>query len=72
MKKIIEIQNMSCKHCAKKVSDSLKKLESIKKVKVDFKKGYAMLESLSNIDDLIIKEVVENLGYQVLSIKKIK
>lgn len=70
MKKIIEIQNMSCKHCAKKILDSLMKIEKIKKVKVDIKKKYAVIDSSFEVEDHLIKEVIENLGYQVTSIKE--
>ncbi len=67
-KKIIKIEGMSCIHCSKKVEDVLKSIQNIKKVKVDLKNKEAVISFKENIDNELIKEKIETLGYKVISI----
>ncbi len=69
---IVHIEKMSCQHCAKKVEDALKELESIKKVKVNLEKKIAEVTLNDNLEDQIIKDKIEDLGYVVTKIEKNK
>jgi copper ion binding protein len=65
MEKKIYIEGMSCSHCVKRVTESLKTLEGVKKVEVSLKDKLAKIESdkpLSN-EDLI--NAVDDAGYIV-------
>lgn len=68
IKTIIYIEKMSCSHCASKVKTALEEIEDIKKVKVDLSQKKATLLSSQKIDNNILKEKIENLGYEVKSI----
>ncbi len=67
----VKIEGMSCNHCAKKVESSLLELDNIKKVKVNLTKKIAIIYSNSKLDDNLLKEKIESLGYQVQEIKEI-
>lgn len=63
--KTIYIEGMSCGHCAKSVEDKLKKLKEIKSVKVDLENKKADICLKSSIDDEIIKNSIEEIGFKV-------
>ncbi len=65
---IIKIDGMSCSHCAKKVSDSLSSIKDISKVKVDVQEKQATITVIKDIEDKLLKETIENLGYKVIEI----
>ncbi len=64
--KTISIDGMHCMHCAKKVEDALKQIKEVKSVKVNLEEKRAEIILKSEIDDNILKETIENLGYIVL------
>lgn len=68
MKKEIDIEGMMCNHCATKVSNTLKSIDGIKKVKVDLKKGKAIVEGNNINNDEIINNI-SNIDYKVTNIK---
>lgn len=67
--KVIEIEGMSCKHCSKKVETTLKELKEVKSVKVSLEDKKAELILKEDIDDSILKNAIEDLGYKVNDIK---
>lgn len=67
--KTIYIDGMSCNHCAKSVEGKLKKLKEIKSVKVDLENKKADISLKSSIDDEIIKNNIEELGFKVNKIE---
>lgn len=60
---IIKIEGMSCMHCAKTVTESLENLENVLKVKVNLKKKEALVIYKDDIDTNLIKETINDLGY---------
>lgn len=68
-KKILRIEGMSCNHCSKRVEDSLLSLKGIKKVKVNLENKEAIITLEHLIDDVQIKEKIEDLGFKLLEIK---
>ena len=60
---------MSCEHCKKRVENKLSELEGILNVNVDLDSKIATLEIEKNIDNTLLKDVVEDLGYEVEYIK---
>lgn len=69
IEKTILIEGMSCMHCAKKVEGVLKELKPVKGVTVDLENKKATLILKENIEDSILKECIEDLGYEVKEIK---
>jgi copper ion binding protein len=71
MKKKINIEGMSCMHCVKHVEGALKDLPGVSNVTVDLKEKNAIVELSDNVEDEKLKEVVEEVGYDVTSIANI-
>ncbi|CDM69473.1 hypothetical protein CM240_2336 [Clostridium bornimense] len=67
MNKIIKIEGMSCEKCVAHVKDALEEVSGIEKVTVDLKEGKAIIEG-NDVSDEVIKEVIEDEGYDVISI----
>ena len=66
-KYVIRINKMSCEHCATKVRTALEELNGVKKVKIDLFRGEATVKSSVSLSINEIKEKVESLGYQFIS-----
>ena len=64
--KTIQVEGMSCIHCAKKVEKALKEIKQVKSVKVvlDEKKVEIILKE--DIDNKILENTIEDLGYKVI------
>ena len=67
MNKTIKIEGMSCEKCVAHVKDALEEVSGIEKVTVDLKEGKAIIEG-NEVSDEVIKEVIEDEGYDVISI----
>jgi copper chaperone len=68
MKKKILLQGMSCKHCVNHVTEALKEIGATE-VEVNLEKKLATAEVREDITDEIIKEAIEEVGYEVVSIE---
>lgn len=71
MKKIIEINGMSCGHCQARVEQVLNAIEGVE-AKVDLKKKRAVVNLTKNVEDQTLKNVVTEAGYEVVSITEKK
>lgn len=71
MKKIILIDGMSCGHCKARVEQVLNEITGVH-AKVDLKKKTATIEVATDIKDEVIKEVIANAGYEVISVTEKK
>lgn len=69
-RKIISISGMTCEHCAKKVETALENLVDVSKVKVDLKKNQATIYYDTTVDEILLTNTIENLGYTVTGIKE--
>ena len=67
MNKTIKIEGMSCEKCVAHVKDALEEVSGIEKVTVDLKEGKAVIEG-NDVSDEVIKEVIEDEGYDFISI----
>lgn len=67
--KIIEIEGMSCEHCAKKVESALKDVKGVKSARVDLANKKAEVTLKEEVDESILKSAVEDLGYEVKEVK---
>ena len=71
MKKQIMIEGMSCGHCVKHVQNALSELAGVGNVTVDLKDKNAIVELTAEVSDADLKNVVEEAGYDVVSIVKL-
>ena len=71
MKKIMEINGMSCAHCQARVEKALSAIEGVE-AKVDLKKNQATISMKQEVSDLVLTDAVVEAGYEVLSVKEKK
>ncbi|WP_099191822.1 heavy-metal-associated domain-containing protein [Tepidibacter mesophilus] len=69
MKKIINIEGMSCGHCAGRVKKELEGINEVKSAEVSAEEKKAVVELAHEVDDKKLKEAVVEAGYEVLSIE---
>lgn len=60
------VEGMHCNSCAKRIEDTLKKNKDIKKVKINLNTKEVLITSTNELDINNIKEIVNNLGYNVI------
>lgn len=71
MKKVMEINGMTCGHCEARVSKALNALEGVE-AKVDHKKNKAVLEISGDVADDVLMDAVKEAGYEPVSIAEKK
>lgn len=71
MKKVIEINGMSCSHCQARVEKALNEIDGVE-AKVDLKKNRAIVKLTKDVSDQILKDAVIEAGYEVVSINEKK
>jgi len=70
--KEIIIEGMHCNNCSKRIENVLKEVKEIKKVKIDLEEKKAKIISSKELESKLIKEMIENLGFQVIEIKEME
>jgi len=68
-KMVIKIEGMSCSHCQKRVEEALKRQKEVKEVEVDLREKKAEVVLNQDIDERKMKELIEDLGYEVIKIE---
>lgn len=68
MKKIMYIEGMTCKHCKTRVEKVLNELNGVTAT-VNLEEKTAVLEMDDNVDNDILKNIVEDAGYDVKNIE---
>lgn len=68
MEKKIIIEGMSCNHCVAHVKESLSGIEGVLSAVVDLDGKYALV-NVNNVSDEVLKEAIEDEGYDVVEIK---
>lgn len=69
MKKKIFIEGMSCGHCVARVENILKEQAAVEEVTVDLAGKNAVVELNQELSDEMIKEILEDVGYDVVKIE---
>jgi copper ion binding protein len=63
----LNVEGMTCNHCAKTVTEALSAVDGVKKVKVDLKKNLVRVSTEKDVDNLeIIKASITKAGYKVV------
>lgn len=70
MKKKIIIEGMSCGHCVKHVEGALGEISGVIKADVNLEGKYAAVELEREVPDSVLKNAVEEAGYDVVAIKE--
>jgi copper chaperone CopZ len=71
MKKIIEIQGMSCGHCQARVEKALNSIDGVE-AKVELKKNRAVVNLKKEVGDQTLRDAVTEAGYEVVSVSEKK
>ncbi|MDR1867453.1 MAG: cation transporter [Treponema sp.] len=66
MKTTLNIEGMTCNHCVEHLTQALKHVNSVTKVKVSLKEKTATVDHKENIALSTFKEVVAEAGYEVV------
>ena len=69
-RKIISIEGIINEECVKKIKTHLEILVDISKVKIDTNKKQAIIFYDNTLDELLITDTIEKLGYKVTGIKE--
>jgi copper ion binding protein len=71
MKKIIEINGMTCAHCQARAQKALGDIPGVS-AKVDLKKKQATVTFEKDIPDQVFKDALSEAGYEAVSIQEKK
>ena len=71
MKKIIEINGMSCEHCQARVEKALNAIDGVE-AKVELKKNRAVVNLKKEVEEKALSDAVTEAGYEVVSITEKK
>jgi Cu2+-exporting ATPase/Cu+-exporting ATPase len=69
MKKSIRIEGMSCGHCTSAVAKALRAVPGVEDVNVDLASKTAAVETNSGVPNEVLKKVVADTGFKVISIQ---
>ena len=67
--KTVKIEGMSCMHCVKKVEEALKRIKRVKEVTVNLDAKRALIIAKQEIEETQIKNIIEEIGYEVVEIE---
>ncbi len=67
MKKTLLVEGMSCGHCEKAVKSALGELDGVTNVEVNLETKKVQVEGENLVDELL-KEAIDDAGYEVLEI----
>ena len=70
-KKYVAISGMVCQNCVKHVTEALKVVDGIEKVKVDLMRGQAELIVRDDVSDDAILKTIVNSGYKSTEVSSI-
>lgn len=68
MKKVINIEGMSCSHCASRVEKALNEIEGVS-AKVNLGKKQAVVKLSADVSDQALLDAVANAGYKPVTIE---
>ena len=68
MQKVIKIEGMHCDNCAKRVKESLEKIEGVKSVKVNLNGKNATIKYKDTINLGLVKSSIEELEFKYLGV----
>jgi len=69
MEKVLNIEGMVCMNCVKHVDKALRELQGVKGVEVSLGSKSAKVQMSGDISDDTLKSVIEDAGYQLVSIQ---
>lgn len=71
IEKVINIEGMKCEGCVKRVENVLEAMKEVSEVNVSLENKKANIVLKKDVEDEVIKEKIEALGFGVTQINKI-
>jgi len=71
MKKIINIEGMTCDHCVGRINKALSEVEGINAVVVNLEGKKAEITLEKDVTDEKLKTEIENIGFNVVGIQSV-
>lgn len=65
IRKTIVVKNMECEGCAKRIINTLSNIAEVKKSEANLDKKEISIVLKKDLDDTVIKEKIENIGFMV-------
>lgn len=65
MEFIIKVEGMMCEGCENRVQNVLSQIDGVEKVIANHKEGIVTVKANNEVDKNIIKEKIEDIGYEV-------
>jgi copper chaperone CopZ len=69
MKKIIRVESLCCKTCAKHAENKLKMLDGVFAAKSNLRKNVLLVEHDARVTDEMLRKTAEDAGFVVLSVE---
>ena len=69
MQKTMKIDGMMCPHCEARVKKTLEKLEQVSQAQVSWQDGTATVTLCADLPDEVLRQVIEEQDYTVLSVE---
>ncbi len=63
---ILKLEGMVCNGCENRVQNVIKTIKGVKKVEANYKEGTVTILTKVDIDEKILKEKIENIGFKVV------
>lgn len=61
---------MTCQNCVRHATEALNELDGVKSADVNLEGKYAIVELTEDVTDNIIKEAIDEVGYEVVGIQE--
>ena len=62
---VIKVEGMMCEGCENRVQNVLSQIDGVEKVIANHKEGIVTVKANNEVDKNIIKEKIEDVGYEV-------
>lgn len=69
-RKIVSVEGMVSDICVKKIKDNLENLVDVDNVSINLKKKCVIVYYNNSLDEILLQNVIEKLGYVVTGIKE--
>ena len=63
---VLKVNGMMCGGCESRVKNAIKNIEGVENVTADHKTGKVIVISNNEVSEEIIKETLEDIGYEVV------
>lgn len=63
---ILNVKGMMCEGCENRIKNALKTIDGVKKVEADHVSGIVKISTKNIIDQGLLKQKIEDIGYEII------